>query len=110
MADEIKQIWCKECEGMETLIVNDKVISEVEGDGDLIAEYSVDESQAVSNAGDGKLYSYKGKKYKVITWNSEAMENEAGDKQISELCNDDEVYEDSVMNDSEFNSVEEITD
>ena len=58
---------------------------DIEIDGDLLDVYSVDESQAVSNAGDAEIYFYEGKRYEIITWNDQAMEHEKGDKQMSEL-------------------------
>ena len=65
-------------------------ISEVEDDGDLLSEYPVDESQQISNAGAGELYSYKGRKYEIITWNTEAMEHEDGEQEISEILEEEE--------------------
>jgi hypothetical protein len=60
-------------------------IWEVKSAGALQDAYSVDESQAVSNAGDAEIYLYEGKRYEVITWNNEAMEHEDGDRSMSEL-------------------------
>ncbi len=57
-------------------------ISEVEENGEYIDSYIIDESQTASNAGEEKFYEYKGKKYGIITWNSEAEEHEDGDKEI----------------------------
>jgi hypothetical protein len=61
------------------------LIHDIEVDGDLLDTYSVDESQAVSNAGDAELYFYNGKRYEIITWNNQAMEHKTGNKNMSEL-------------------------
>ncbi len=63
-------------------------ISEVEENGEEIISYPVDEGYN-SNAGDAVDYKYNGKVYCVITWNRMATEHEEGNKEISELSNDE---------------------
>lgn len=64
---------------------DNELINAVEADGDEISNYPVDESQTISNAGNGVQYIYNGKKYEIITWNECADEHEPESKEITEL-------------------------
>ena len=61
----------------------------IEENGRCTNEYSVDESQLVSNAGDACLYEYtfKGELqiWEIITWNSTAVEHFDGEKEANLL-------------------------
>lgn len=65
--------------------VLDDMIFEIQQEGKILYEYPVDESQDNSNAGDAVEYSYKGKRYEIITWNSRAIEYKRGQQTISKL-------------------------
>ena len=58
-------------------------IEEVRDDGEFMDSYMIDESQAVSNAGEQESWFYNGKNYLITTWNERAVEHNDGDEEIS---------------------------
>jgi hypothetical protein len=72
---------------------NQPSIDDVRHKGEFIDEYSVDESQDNSNAGNATLYDYKGKLYEVVVWNNRALDHQDGQITMNEVENpsDDEV-------------------
>jgi hypothetical protein len=71
---------------VETANINEELSTpsadEIERHGTFVKDYSVDESQVISNAGRGALWNYRGVQYEIITWNENAVEHEPGSQSV----------------------------
>ena len=59
-------------------------IETLEEQGQLLYSYPVDE-MGNPNCGHAEVYLLNGKKYEIINWNEDALENECGHQEIVEL-------------------------
>lgn len=58
--------------------------------GNIVAEYPVDESQDNSNAGDAIEHEWKGYHVEVITWNALSLDHDIGEIAVSKVWRDDD--------------------